>query len=134
MFKRTNKNSVELTEPTSYPNNSFVKTERGYFYIVNESKRFRIISKRVLDSWSPHRVIETSEAAVANYRVAAKMKFRNGSLIHSMSDGKMYLVSDGLRRHITSPEALTRIGAKRSDAVLVSLDEIKLHEEGEPLK
>lgn len=119
--------------PVEYPSGLFVKTEKGYFYIVSPSKRYRLISRRVLDSWNPQRVIETTEASVSKYRISAKMKFRNGSLIHNLADGKIYLVSEGKRRHITSPDVLERIGATRKDVVSVSLEEIKLHEEGESL-
>ncbi len=61
------------------------------------------------------------------------MKFRNGSLLYSQADGKMYLISDNKARHITSPDILTGLGIRRQDAVWVSEDEIKLHEEGAPL-
>lgn len=59
------------------------------------------------------------------------MKFRNGSLIHNLADGKIYLIVNGQRRQLVSPEAFERIGAKVSEAVTVSLDEINLHELGE---
>jgi hypothetical protein len=87
----------------------------------------------LLDSWSPHRVVRTTEAAVANYRIASKMKYRNGSLIHNLADGKIYLIEDGKRRHVQSPDALERIGAVRNEIISVSLNEIQLHEIGEPL-
>jgi len=119
--------------PVEYPIGSFIKTEKGYFYIADNTKRYRLISERVLASWRPHRVIVTSEAAGSKYRIAAKLKFRNGSLIHNIADGKIYLVVEGKRRHITSPDVLVRIGATSKEVVSVSLDEIKLHEEGVPL-
>lgn len=121
------------TKPVEYPVGSFVKTEAGYFYISATTKRIRILTKRVLDSWAPHRVIVTSEAAVARYKAWGKLPFRNGSLIHNLADGKIYLVESGKRRHITSPDALERIGASRTDVTSVSLDEINLHTEGEVL-
>lgn len=121
------------TTPTKYPVGTFVETEKGYFFIATESKRYRIISLRALQSWSPHRVVKTTEAAVENYRVAAKLRFRNGSLIHNLSDGKIYLIENGLRRHVVSPDALNSIGAHYNEAVTVSQDEIKLHELGEDL-
>jgi hypothetical protein len=132
MFRRYQQTTP--TEPVEYPIGSFVKSELGYFYIFSNSKRMRFISKRVLDSWSPHRVILTSEVALEKYRVSSKMKFRNGSLIHNISDGKIYLIEEGKRRHVTSPDALERIGAGRSEVVSVSLDEVKIHELGEELK
>lgn len=124
-------------KPVKYPAGSFVETEKGYFYIAGEDKRYRLTTKRCLDSWSPHRVIKTTEAAVAKYRVAMKMKFRNGSLIYSISDGKVYLIVEGKRRHVVSPEAYTLIGVDhenlRRSVVQVSIEEINLHPEGVPI-
>lgn len=121
------------TEPVEYPVGSFVKTEKGYFYILSTNKRLKIISGRVLDSWNPPRIVETSEAAVQRYRVSAKLKFRNGSLIHNLADGRLYLIVEGKRCQVVSPDALTRIGAKWGEATTVGIAEINLHEEGEPL-
>lgn len=131
MFSRNR--PATSSSPTVYPAGLFIKTERGLFYIANAEKRFFLISSRVLDSWSPQRVIETSEAAVGKYRIAAKIKFRNGSLIHNIADGKIYLVEEGKRRHITDPDVLTRLGATRKDVVSVSLNEIMLHDVGKDL-
>ena len=123
------------SNPVEYPSGVFIHTEKGYFYIMGSEKRFRCLSKRVVDSWAPSRIIETTEAAVKNKRIAAKLKFRNGSLIHNIADGKVYLISEGKRRHMQSPEAFEMLGAKRDrkHVMSVSLAEINLHEEGEPL-
>lgn len=121
------------SKPLEYPVGSFLETEKGYFYVNSPGKRYRFTTKRCLVSWSPQRVIRTTEAALANYRIVRKMKFRNGSLIHGFADGKIYLIENGQRRHITSPDAFERIGGRVEHAVAVSLDEINLHPEGEPL-
>ena len=121
------------TEPVKYPSGSFLETEKGYFYIPVQGKRYRFISKRCLASWSPQRVIKTTEAALANYKVVKKMKFRNGSLIHGFSDGKIYLIENGQRRHFQDPDAFARIGGRIQDVVAVSLNEINLHPEGAPI-
>jgi hypothetical protein len=122
------------SKPTEYPPGLFIETEKGYFYIFSPDKRYRIITKRVLDSWNPQRVIRTTEAAVKHYRIAAKLKFRNGSLIYNYADAKLYLISQGLRRHITSPDVLDRLFLDKKSAIRVSQDEVNLHEEGLPLK
>src|SRR5687768_952960 len=96
------------SNPVEYPIGSFVESELGYFYILSPVKRLRIISTRLLNSWNPQRIILTSEKALANYRIASKLKYRNGSLIHNIADGKIYLIEEGKRRHITSPDALER--------------------------
>jgi hypothetical protein len=122
------------SKPVEYPVGTFLKTPRGYFYISSPEKRYYLVSKRVLDSWNPHRVVETSEEAVKNYRIAAKMRFRNGSLIHNLADGKIYLIAEGRKHHMVSPDAFDKIGAKTKEAVTVSLDEINLHESGEVIR
>ncbi|HUC20202.1 MAG TPA: hypothetical protein VMR98_01765, partial [Candidatus Polarisedimenticolaceae bacterium] len=86
------------TSPTEYAAGTFVATEKGYFYIVGPGKRYRLVSARVLHSWSPQRVVQSTEAAVSKYKIAAKMKFRNGSLIWNLSDAKIYLIENGKRR------------------------------------
>lgn len=121
------------TKPVDYPPGTFVRTERGYFYIVSDTRRLRLISERVLESWRPTRVVNTTEAAVKNYRISSKLRFRNGSLIHNVADGRIYLIVEGKRRHIVNPDVLERIGATMKDVMHVSDDEIKLHELGEAL-
>jgi hypothetical protein len=111
-----------------------VKTQRGYFYIASPAKRYRVLSERVLNSWAPPRVVDTTEAAVSKYKTTSKLKFRNGSLIHNLADGRIYLIVNGKRCHIESPDVLSRLGATTSDIIHVSSDEINLHELGEALK
>lgn len=128
------KKRAELPDtPQPYPSGTFVKSEAGYFYIKSPTSRYRFITKRVMDSWAPHRVVETTEAALAKFKISAKMKFRNGSLLHSYADGKVYLVVDGKRRHIQSADALYHIGAVGEDIPSVTPKELQLHPEGEPL-
>lgn len=128
--------------PQEYPSGTFIHTEKGYFYIVNQSKRYRLITERVLKSWSPQRVVKTTEAAVSKYRIAAKMKFRNGSLIWNLSDAKLYLIENGKRRWVKSPDAFERIGVTYPNkfsyypkgVIVVSETELNLHELGEDLQ
>lgn len=133
VFKRAKKQTSLPSEPVVYPSGTYVETENGYFYIFDQTKRYRIISKRVLESWSPHRVVKTSEAAVSKYRVTAKLKFRNGSLLWDLSDAKIYLVEGGKRRHVVSPDWFTRLGVTHHDLVRVSKAEVALHELGKEL-
>lgn len=124
-----------ISKTTEFPAGTFVKTEKGYFYIAGPGRRFRILSKRVLDSWNPPRVVNATEAAVSKYRITSRLKFRNGSLIHNIADGKVYLIVGGKRCPMVSPEAFERIGAARDydHITTVSLDEINLHELGDPI-
>lgn len=131
LFKRTTRSSLPTT-PIVYPHGTAVKTERGYF-LIRSGKRYHLPTDRIVLSWSFPRIVETSEAAVAAYKVVAKLGFRDGSLIHNISDGRIYLVSNNERRTIKSPDALTRIGASRSQPTLVSEYEAQLQRLGEDL-
>jgi hypothetical protein len=136
MFKLLKKKSQPLlpTQPVSYPIGTAVKTEKGYFYIKTSNRRLRIPSQRVLDSWKFHRVVETTEVAVTNYKISGRMGFRTGSLLYNLATGKMYLLENNELRHIESPDFLELIGAVYDDAVVISDEETKLHDEGLPLR
>lgn len=129
------------TTPTEYPAGTFIKTEAGYFYIVDQAKRFRIMSKRCLDSWSPQRVANTTEAAVVRYRISSKLRFRNGSLIWNISDGRIYLIENGKRCWVKNPEWFYTLGLDPADlrfnmskVMCVSQADLNLHELGEDLE
>ncbi len=132
MFKKKSTPlQTSLTQkPNEYPPGSFLRTEKGLFYVFNDTKRYRFITYRVLESWAPQRIWEASETdeAVQKLNIFAKMRFRNGSLLYYHQDGKMYLVSKNKLRHVPNPGAY---GLK--DAVWINEDEFNLHEIGKPL-
>jgi hypothetical protein len=128
------KRSKSQSQLSNFPTGTYVHSEKGYFYIVSPTKRFWFTTNRVLESWAPQRIVETTEQNLVKCRIGAKMKFRDGSLLWCQADGKMYLVSDRKIRHITSPDILSGLGVSHKDAVWVSEDEINLHDLGESLK
>lgn len=134
MFRRKSQTPLLPSSPVDYPAGIFVHTEQGYFYIASPTKRYRCITERVVKSWSP-RIVETTEAACAKFKVVAKLKFRNGSLLMDVTDGRVYFISEGRRRLLTSPEAWTKVGAVHGYTwpTKVSQTEILLHEEGDPI-
>lgn len=133
MFRK--KSSTPKSSATEYPAGVFLHTEKGFFYVFGPGRRYRFLTKRVLDSWAPQRVIECAEsdAAVVKLKIISKMKFRNGSLLRSTIDGKIYLVSEGKLRHITNPDIFGQLAMDPYQAVWVSKDELNLHEMGPEL-
>lgn len=131
--KKTPPTRAELPQtPQVYPTGICVKTEKGAYLINKDGKRYRIPTKAILDSWSFPLVVDTSEAALVKYPVAVtKLGFRDGSLLNNIADGKMYLVSGSVLRHITDPAVLARLGVTKGDAVTVSDDEINIMKFGE---
>jgi hypothetical protein len=131
MFKNR-KPSTRPQTRTDYPDGVMVDTERNVYYIRG-GKRFRLFSERAFQSWSIE-PIRSSEAAVKHIPLAkAPLGFRDGTLIHNMGDGRLYLISGTKRRQITNPDVFERFGWSARGAVYVSQQETDLHPEGEVL-
>jgi hypothetical protein len=77
-------------------------------------------------------VLATPEA-LSGFKYGGTLGFRDGTLIHNIADGKMYLVSANKRRHIVSPDVFDKYGLDESRVLRVSEAEISLHEEGAEL-
>lgn len=117
--------------PEAYPAGTCVRTEKGVFWIKDTS-RFRIRTRRVLESWS-FQVLDSTEAACQKYPVRGTLGFRDGTLIKNVADGKMYVIAGNKRRHVVSPDFFTRTGFDRGRVVEVSDEEANLHNDGEVL-
>lgn len=120
------------TKPVDYPDGLFVDADEHTYYIRG-GKRYRLYSKRCLESWSASVILGSEESLVNVPKARHPLGFRDGTLIHNYADGRLYLVSGNKRRHITSPDVLGRYGWKTGDAIIVSQQETDLHEEGEAL-
>lgn len=132
MFNWMKKASQRPNKPVYYPDGLMVNTEENDYYIAG-GKRFRVYSPRALDSWGLEPVLG-SEESVKNIPLAKQpLGFRDGTLIHNIADGSIYLISSNKRRHITSPDVLKRYGWRRGDAITVSLKETDLHIKGDDL-
>lgn len=128
---RKRDNSPRPLAPVDYPSDVFVSTESGVYFIKG-GYRFRLFSDRALQSWRAN-ILRGSDAALGNHKEGPALGFRNGTLIRSFADSKYYIISENKRRHIVSPDAFVRYGLNAMDALLVSRDEINIHEEGEVL-
>lgn len=126
------KSNPSYVIPVNLPSGICVKTEDGHYYI-NGKFRNRLGSKRVFESWNFPRVIELSEASLVNYTKGKRIGFRDGTFIKQISNGHIYFISRRMRCKVTSPNVLSVMGLKQSDAVLVSDFEVLLHEEGEEI-
>jgi hypothetical protein len=112
----------------AYPiSGMFYATEKGYFYI-RSNKRYKVYSDRCFASWSSN-AIDTDFSNVSGIPYAGILGFRDGTIIHNLADGKMYIVSDNKRLHIKTPDAFPE-GWIEANKVLVGDNEINLHKEG----
>lgn len=124
------KSKSRPTFPVEYPDGVLVESERGVYYIKG-GKRYKLYSPRVVQSWSLKPIVG-SEVSLANYKRAAQpLGFRDSTLIHNIADGRLYIISGNKRRQVVSPDVLKQFGWSWDDAIIVSDEEAKLHEQGE---
>lgn len=116
----------------AFPNGSIIrkKTNPQVYYIENFQKR-AIESPALFESrnfdWKG--LIVSSEGDIDQIPDGPKLTFRDGSLLSNK--GGVYIISDGLRRPIVSPEAFLRLGFKWNNIKAVSDAELNLHPLGE---
>jgi hypothetical protein len=110
------------------PSGIIAKTEKGYFYIKGK-KRFKFVSERAMETWCLP-IIETKEEKLAGFATMGVLGLRDGTIAKDISDGKIYLISDSSRRHITNPDVLIWLN---SSIIEVSQREILVHKDGDPL-
>ena len=134
MLKKKQAKNIQIpliTSPTDFPSGIAVKTENSTYWI-KDGKRFRLISDRAEKSWDFITVMAL-ESSLVNIKKAGILGFRDGTLIKNIADGKMYLVSQKKRRHITTPDVFDKYGLDRSRLIEVSSKEAEMHELGESL-
>lgn len=129
MFK---KRPPIVNSPTKFPTGTVVRTKDGVFF-VKDSLLLRITTQKILNSWRFPRIVEATPDAVRDFMIGGKLGFRDGTVLRSYADNKTYLVSGQKVRHITDPDVFPCLGITYEDLVLVSEDEVRIHEEGEPL-
>lgn len=129
LFKNTQ--TVLVTSPTNFPSGIAVKTDKATYWI-KDGKRFKLISERAEKSWM-FTTVNATEQSIAGIKLSGKLGFRDGTLIKNISDGRLYLISQNKRRHITSPDVFERYGLDRSMVIEVSEAETNMHEQGEDL-
>lgn len=122
----TSSNTYTLDIKASNLSGLFYKTEKGYFYIKS-NKRYKVFSERCFKSWSVD-YINTSLDNLSHIPYAGILGFRDGTIIHNLADGKIYVVADNKKIHLTSPDMFPE-GWIEDKKILVSQEETDLHKE-----
>jgi len=130
--KKQKKNSIQPPlVPTPYPSGVAVFDGINTYFIKN-NKKYRIISDRAVKSWG-FKVWYGSPESLSKIVLGGILAFRDGSVIKDVSNGKIYLVVNGLKQHITTPDFFTKFGVDPEYIIEVSAKEADLHKNGEPI-
>jgi hypothetical protein len=110
------------------PSGLIAQTEKGYFY-VKGTKKFKFVSDRAMSSWALP-VIKTTYDKISSIATSGLLGFRDGTLVKNIADGKIYLISDSKRRHVTDPDVLEWLN---TEIIKAGEKEISIHPEGDKL-
>lgn len=126
--RKSNLQETQSLKNKAYPiSGLFYKTEKGYFYI-KAGKRYKVYSERCFKSWSSD-YINTDFSNISHIAYAGILGFRDGTIIHNLADGKIYVVSDNKRLHVKTPDAFPE-GWIEANKIVVSEQEANLHKDG----
>lgn len=128
LFKST-QTTYPINKPTNFPSGIAVKTESGTYWI-RDGKKYKLVSDRAEKTWSFVTVLAT-DLAISEIKLAGKLGFRDGALIKNIADGKIYLISQNKRRHITTPDFFNQFGFDKNSIIEVSDLETNMHNLGE---
>ena len=117
--------------PTQYPSGVAVFDGINTYFIKN-NKKYRIISDRAVQSWG-FKVWYGSPESLSKIVLGGILAFRDGSVIKDVSNGKIYLVVNGMKQHITTPDFFTKFGVNPEYIIEVSAKEADLHKNGESI-
>jgi hypothetical protein len=131
MWKRKNNNQDIISVPTAFPNGFALSDDKNKYFIKN-GKRYKLFSDRAAQSWGFKYVLVTQNA-YKNIPLGGTLGFRDGTVIKDISDGKIYLIENSKKRHITSPDFFEKYGFDRNWIIEVSKKETSLHKDGEDI-
>lgn len=117
--------------PTVYPSGVAVFDGVNTYFIKN-GKKYRIISQRAVESWG-FSIWYGSPESLSKTPLGGILGFRDGTVIKDISNGKIYIVVNSKKQHITSPDVFTKFGIDTESIFLVSNKEAELHRSGDPI-
>jgi len=139
MFRKKKFQAVKLPtirqpkDITDLPTGTVIETVNGDYFYIKGSKKFRIISDRILFSWSFPRTVYVTQACADRYKTFGRLGFREGTIIRDITTSAIYLISENKKRLVTTPDALDNLGVATDGIMLVSPEEAGIHEGGEDI-
>jgi hypothetical protein len=123
----------KVSKPDSYPTGILLQSrESGGITYVENGVRHAIWSREILNNRFKYRTWKiVSQSEIERYKIGDPVKFKDGEIITSPKADGVYLISNGQRRPIPSPEVLRQLGLKWENLIRTSDKALKLHPLGD---
>lgn len=125
-----------ITEQDAYPTGRLLQSEEtgGIVSIGTDGKRHAIYSKEIYRSqFRNQRSQRTTEQELLSFPEGEPVKFRDGEIVASRTERKIYFISNGERRPIPDLEAFRGLGLRMKNLVWTNDRSIAAHALGETL-
>ncbi|NQU83273.1 MAG: hypothetical protein HQ536_01030 [Parcubacteria group bacterium] len=125
-----------ITVGTTFPIGRLMQDSKtGGVYFVEDGVKHPIWSREVLDrNYSDYKMHSVSPAELDKIETGSPVKFKDGELVKSFDDSKVYVISDGMRRPIASEKAFLEMGWKWENIVSTNKKTIELHQLGNTIE
>ncbi|MFA6215916.1 MAG: hypothetical protein WC768_05095, partial [Patescibacteria group bacterium] len=118
----------EITVSSVYPTGALLQNKKtgGVYYIENGIK-MPIIAKEILAANFKQKVLTpVSQEELDKYQTGDPVKFRDGELIRSATDSRVYVISGGYRRWVKSEKAFAKFGYKWDNIITTTQAAVEL--------
>lgn len=117
-----------------YSNGSLLRVEgTPGIWLIRNNKRYNFVSySAFIFSYDPKKVIDVSLNDLQAYEYGAPIKFADFSLLQAPSGG-VYLLINGEKRPIISPEAFRNLGYSPEEKVKVTWEDLEAYPLGEKI-
>lgn len=118
-----------------YPTGALLQSkETGGISYVEDGIRHSIWSREILRNRFANRTpIVVEEASITQFAKGDPIKFKDGELITSPSSRGVYVISNGMRRGISSAEVFNALGFRWDNIIWTTDAALNLHPLGDPL-
>lgn len=110
------------------------KTTGGIVYVDAANIKHPIVSRDILKSqFNSQIAAKATDAEIAGYQLGDPVKFKDGELIGSKTDGKVFVVANGTRRWIPNLESFKELGFQTKNIIWTDDRSIAVQPLGDPL-
>ncbi|MFA5070179.1 MAG: hypothetical protein WC528_02755 [Patescibacteria group bacterium] len=125
----------KITLDTTNPSGVLLQVkETGGIYYIEKGVKRAIFSREILNSqFAKRRWTTVPGAELDKYPTGEPVKFRDGELVTSPSANGVYLIADGQKHGIRSPEIFNQMGFKWTNIIRTTDRALEIHPLGDPI-
>lgn len=119
----------DITTDSAYPTGALLQNkETGGVYFVENGIKYPIYSKEIMKTNYSNRVLtQVNPNILDQYLDGEPVKFNDGELVKAQGDSKVYVISSGKRRWISTEEAFAKFGYKWDNIIVTSSKAVEIH-------